>query len=294
MTTRRSAGTQSANSLPHSRISRAKSSTSTTTSTSTNAPARSRSRRSLLPHPHHHHAVSGSGANNLPGPQEENRHGRDAKLFAEPLTSAPKDILRLASTAEAADADAHVAIWLAQPPRPVETFEASTASGEGDPVASAKIAAEGRQPGPTAVTAHKAEARPKGAAAAAEEMGPWLPKAEPVTVVASTKVPEPPAARPAAAKPAVAKPAATKAAVAKAKPVAKSVYTVQLGAFKTRRNAEELVVKVGKKSRTTKILQEGGLFRVVSGSFVSKKDAALHESSLKRAGYTTYVRTAVF
>ena len=33
---------------------------------------------------------------------------------------------------------------------------------------------------------------------------------------------------------------------------------------------------------------------MLSGSFASKRDAVVHEASLKRAGYTTYVRTAVF
>jgi hypothetical protein len=48
------------------------------------------------------------------------------------------------------------------------------------------------------------------------------------------------------------------------------------------------------RGKSPRILQEGGLYRVLSGQFASKHDATLHEASLKRAGYTTYVRTAVF
>ena len=97
--------------------------------------------------------------------------------------------------------------------------------------------------------------------------------------------PMPPAAKAPAVRPALETSSAGKHGAA-------SVYTVQLGAFKTRRNAEDLITKLpGKRAR---ILEEGGLYRVMSGSFASKKDATLHEASLKRAGYTTFLRTAVF
>jgi cell division protein FtsN len=84
--------------------------------------------------------------------------------------------------------------------------------------------------------------------------------------------------------------ARTKASVARHSD--EPVYTVQLGAFKARENAEELVTRLH--GKPTRILREGGLYRVMSGSFASKRDAAVHEASLKRAGYTTYVRTAAF
>ena len=56
--------------------------------------------------------------------------------------------------------------------------------------------------------------------------------------------------------------------------------------------AEELVARV--RGRSTRILQEGGLYRVMSGSFSNKSEALTHEATLRRAGYTTFIRSATF
>ncbi|MFN2425076.1 MAG: AAA family ATPase [Candidatus Binatia bacterium] len=224
-------------------------------------------------------------ANHVPGPSEDVRRGRDARLFAERLSSDPAQIMRLATTVEAADADAQVVAWRAQPPRPVEKASPVRDAGSAA-VAGAEI---GERPQPKAAAAGAAEAVAK----AHEEMGP----AEPVAVIARADAAGG-AARPgntvasAAPKPKSAPAAANGRKAVPAKRAATPVFTVQLGAFKARRNAEDLVSKL--RGKSPHILQEGGLYRVISGSFANKRDAVVHEASLKRAGYTTYVRTAVF
>lgn len=213
-------------------------------------------------------------ANQIPGPSSDAPRGRDAVLFAEPLASKPQEILRLAATAEEADADAQLRAWLAEPRKPVEPEPA--------PIQVAKAA----QPPGSAKAASTADAGPEAATKPAEK------KPAAAVTASAGKAEAKPAAAP--AKVASAKPAAT----APVKPAAAKsasrtpVYTVQLGAFKARRNAEELATKL--RGNPTHILEEGGLFRVVSGSFRNKSDATSHEARLKRAGYSTYVRTAVF
>jgi cell division protein FtsN len=238
-------------------------------------------------------------ANQMPGPDSNERRGRDSVMFAERLSSEPSQIMRLARNAEAADADAHVHVWEAQPPRPVV---ASRPASEPVAVAAAKPAE------PAAEPKKNAEAKTEAVTATApadEFVGPLPQRPAEVEVTA-------PAAKPAAkndavvasagTRPAPAGSAAAKTSPAKsapAKPAAVAsanrkgpVYTVQLGAFKARRNAEEMATRL--RGKSPRILQEGGLYRVMSGSFASKKDATIHEASLRRAGYTTYVRTAVF
>jgi cell division septation protein DedD len=213
-------------------------------------------------------------------------------MFAEPLSSKPSQIMRLATTAEAADADAHVHSWKAQPPRPVvaEGAEAKPAA-----VAAARPSdPAGNAAGGAASGTASASAVSRPAAAGDDAfVGPMPQRPAEVEVSA-------PAAKPAAKKDTVVASAGAKPA---AKPAAKTtagassrqkgpVYTVQLGAFKARSNAEDMVTKL--RGKSPRILQEGGLYRVLSGSFSSKKDAVIHEASLRRAGYTTYVRTAIF
>ena len=238
-------------------------------------------------------------ANHVPGPSSGARHGRDAMLFAKPLSSEPTQIMRIATTVEAADADAQVVAWRAQPPRPVqaaaEVPQAATMAG-----------------GAPASRAEKGKPRAKDAAATAataEVMGPPLPTASEGGedggaveadggAVAANRAAALEKAPGTAAPSAVKTASVTTPGKSADKPVVASrrgggpVFTVQLGAFKARRNAEQLVTKL--RGKSTHILQEGGLYRVISGSFASKQDAIVHEASLKRAGYTTYVRTAVF
>ncbi len=213
-------------------------------------------------------------ANQIPGPSADSPRGRDAVLFAEPLASKPQEILRLAATAEDADADAQVQAWLSQPkerPAPVEVAKAAPV--EEPPVAKSGSVAEAK-PSEGTASVRTTEPTSGDPAAASGAVAPT-----PVKVAAKPATPKTAAKAP--AKPSVAKAAART-----------PVYTVQLGAFKARRNAEELALKL--RGNPTHILEEGGLYRVVSGSFRKKSDAASHETRLKRAGYSTYVRTAVF
>jgi cell division protein FtsN len=225
-------------------------------------------------------------ANQMPGPDDGERRGRDAVMFAEPLSSKPSQIMRLATTAEAADADAHVHSWKAQPPRPVVARK---------PEAEPALVAAAAPAGPTKAS-ETTVAAPAVAASASDEsfVGPMPERLAEVEVSAPASRPQPAVGKDAAVA-SVAKPAAPKPAKTTATASAKQkgpVYTVQLGAFKARRNAEDMVTRL--RGKSPRILQEGGLYRVMSGSFASKKDAVVHEASLRRAGYTTYVRTAVF
>ncbi|HEY2775474.1 MAG TPA: AAA family ATPase [Candidatus Binatia bacterium] len=221
-------------------------------------------------------------ANRVPGAPSDAHHGRDAQLFAGALTSDPSQIMRLAKNAEAADADAHVALWRAQPPRPA-TVEVARVAQQPDQVAMPNppshpplVAASSRADqvvGPflPAPAAHDAPSHPRQAA----EGGPTRAAARAESAI--TEVPVSRGTNPTKSTPAH---------------VAAPVYTVQLGAFKTRRNAEDLATKIH--GKPTHIVEEGGLFRVMSGSFANRQEAALHEATLKRAGYTTFVRTAAF
>ncbi|HXC51864.1 MAG TPA: SPOR domain-containing protein [Candidatus Limnocylindrales bacterium] len=219
-------------------------------------------------------------ANHLPSPASESRHGRDAKLFAEPLSTKPEQILRLASTIEEADADAQVVAWRQQPP-PAPAAVTAKAASAAAPVAESHAtvadygrdataqAATGPQLDPARAASRAVDAKEKSAGASAKDAG---------KTVATASAPK--------QLPAV---ASAKTATAKATP---AVFTVQLGAFKTRSNAEEMVTKL--RGKPTRILQEGGLYRVMSGSFANRHEATAHEAALKRAGYTTFIRTASF
>jgi len=237
-------------------------------------------------------------ANQLPRPETDTPHGRDAQLFAEPLSTKPEQIMRLATTVAAADADAQVALWREHlveieriPPEPVQAVAAAKAAADPQPVIA--VATAGKQVEP----AVEASAKPAPQPAVTNEIAGPLQHQAPIAAAAPATT-----AVVAAAKPAPALSHPDEVVVAKAKPAAAShaaskassreVYTVQLGAFRTRSNAEELAQEL--RGQTTRILREDGLYRVMSGSFASKRDAALHETSLRRAGYRTYVRTAVF
>jgi cell division septation protein DedD len=74
-------------------------------------------------------------------------------------------------------------------------------------------------------------------------------------------------------------------------------YSVQLGAFKSRQNAETLLVKakaVFADATISSIESEGApVFRVLSGSFADKGEAEARARSLAQSGFTTYVRTVL-
>jgi type II secretory pathway predicted ATPase ExeA/cell division protein FtsN len=70
-------------------------------------------------------------------------------------------------------------------------------------------------------------------------------------------------------------------------------YTVQVGAFKSRENADALADKIRKSYPDARVIAgQGGapVFRVVSGAFASKADADSRAKTLAGNGYTTFVR----
>ena len=222
-------------------------------------------------------------ANHLPGSGADSTPGRDAVLFAEPLTEDPAQILRLAETAEAADADAHVLAWHEAPPVVAKAVPArDREAAPPDQLASLEEDDAGVASRVSLPVREGADESPWDEPSAAAP-APAPPKAKAVAPAKAATAPK------AASKPATGK---AKAVAAPAKGKSTPVYTVQLGAFKTRRNAEDMVGKM--RGKPTKIVLEGGLYRVLSGSFPTRTAAVAHEGTLRRAGYSTFVRTAVF
>ena len=72
-------------------------------------------------------------------------------------------------------------------------------------------------------------------------------------------------------------------------------FTVQLGAFGSRANAEALLAKLRPKYSDARIIATTvsgkPVFRVVSGTFTAMQDAKGRASSLENSGFKTYVRT---
>jgi len=214
-------------------------------------------------------------ANRLPGESADPSSGRDTLLFAQPLTSQPREILRLAASSDQADAAAHVGVW-------------------NNVQAAALVAASLRE--------SNSESQPKAARAEMSRRAQQRAREEADVVVdepATASVAKTVSAKqhtPAKTVTEVVKPkTAQRAQTSLARKSSREpVYTVQIGAFRTRHNAQDLISKMGPRLSSARILYEGGLYRVVSGSFETKSAAAAHEGSLKRAGLTTYLRTAVF
>ncbi len=71
-------------------------------------------------------------------------------------------------------------------------------------------------------------------------------------------------------------------------------YTVQIGAFANKANAERLLAKLAAHFADGRIVPAdvGGkrVYRVVSGSFTTKEQAAGRAEALKAKGYNTFVR----
>lgn len=191
-----------------------------------------------------------------------------------------------------------------KPPQQAEP--AFPTSAPPPPAAAADKAVE-----PAAVAAAAPEpAKPQPAAPVAAPTPAPAPKTEPAAQVAApAPQPEkmPPAAPvaptrpavPAAAKPTLAPPAPVQTAAA-AKPTAAGAtssagrYTVQLGAFSTRANAEALLAKARPAASDGRIIAStvGGkaVFRVVTGSFATQSEANAQAVALKKGGYTTFVK----
>jgi cell division septation protein DedD len=72
---------------------------------------------------------------------------------------------------------------------------------------------------------------------------------------------------------------------------------VQLGAFKSRPNAEALLARAQAAfadATISSVESEGApVFRVLSGSFADKADADARARALAQSGFTTYVRTVL-
>ena len=70
-----------------------------------------------------------------------------------------------------------------------------------------------------------------------------------------------------------------------------SKYTVQIGAFKSHDNAEQLLARVQKSYPDGRLIAtDGGVYRVISGAFATKDDAASRARTLTANGYSAYVR----
>jgi cell division septation protein DedD len=119
-----------------------------------------------------------------------------------------------------------------------------------------------------------------------KETAPTKPSAPVVPVVPAPAAPKPGAE--------VSKPATRVASAAAPVPSGK-FFTVQIGAFGSRKNAETLLSDVRAKysdGRIMTITTDGkAVFRVVSGSFTDMGDAKARAAALDVAGFKTYVRS---
>jgi type II secretory pathway predicted ATPase ExeA/cell division septation protein DedD len=181
-------------------------------------------------------------------------HDAPAPVTAPP-TEPPAPASVAASTSSPGTAMADQPSALA-PPTPVQTPTGPASGGGG---------AETLRPEPPAGVA---------AGAASALAPPTSPATTPVAPVA--------AASPKASPPA---PAATGAGQGSGGP-----YTVQLGAFGERANAERLLARVRRIDPAATIAVRGGLAHVLSGSFASAAAAEPHARALTAKGFATYVR----
>lgn len=65
----------------------------------------------------------------------------------------------------------------------------------------------------------------------------------------------------------------------------KTMYKVQVGAYKAKANAEKIKVKLKKRGFPAAVIQINGLWKVQSGAFAIKNNAELRKTDLKRAGF---------
>jgi N-acetylmuramoyl-L-alanine amidase len=68
-----------------------------------------------------------------------------------------------------------------------------------------------------------------------------------------------------------------------------SLFKVQLGAFKEKKNADQLAAAVKKKGYEAFIFKEGGLYKVQAGAYSKKENAAAMAAALKSQGFSTFV-----
>lgn len=236
-------------------------------------------------------AVPGTAAGAQPAPEAAAR-----PRFPAPPLEPEAEAQAKQGADQAAPAAADAALPTSVPAAPPEAATAKpTAAPTEAPkpaaeLATAAPAAPATKTEPTAAVPSKTEpAAP--AAMVAEKAAAPQPKPA-VAPVAPTR----PAASP---KPTVAPPAPVQAAAAKPQPAARAAasqgaYTVQLGAFSSRANAEALLAKARPAVSDGRIVAStaGGksVFRVVAGNFATQAEANARAASLKKSGYTTFVR----
>ena len=203
-----------------------------------------------------------------------------------PVAAAPAPVVVRAPTRPpdrtAAAAPVHAA------PRPKPPTPAPAAARPPAPVAARPAPAATRAPAPPPVVAiPQAPAAPRPAARPAAPV-----PATPARVAAATPAPPTPAPVKTAA------PAApVRSAAATPAPVSTGrAFTVQVGAFKSRANADTLRGKIEGQFPDARVVQAtvngSAVYRVFSGSFASKSDAEGRASALTRGGFNTYVRLA--
>lgn len=71
--------------------------------------------------------------------------------------------------------------------------------------------------------------------------------------------------------------------------IPKKLYHVQVGAYKVKKNADNMAAKLQKDGYKTYIVQIDGLYKVQTGAFSVKKNADNLAKELKDKGYATYI-----
>lgn len=71
--------------------------------------------------------------------------------------------------------------------------------------------------------------------------------------------------------------------------IPKKLYHVQVGAYKVKKNADNMATKLQKDGYKTYIVQIDGLYKVQTGAFSVKKNADSLAKELKNKGYATYI-----
>ncbi len=180
---------------------------------------------------------------------------------------------------------------------PSPKVEPGAAAATRAPAPSATAAAS-RKPGSPPI---QVASRPTKPAPSTANPTPRPPIA-PVVAAPKAMAPKPATPNAAPAKPVARTPAGAPTQIAAApKParventLPRKYFTVQLGAFGSRANAETLLAKLRTKFDDGRILATNDtgkpVFRVVSGTFTDMNDAKGRAAALEQSGYKTYVRS---
>ena len=74
-------------------------------------------------------------------------------------------------------------------------------------------------------------------------------------------------------------------------PEQRRLYRVQVGAYRDRRMADELLNELKEAGYPAFIVMEDGLYKVQSGAFAVLDNAVRMEERLRNAGYNTFITT---